>query len=353
MKTTLNRDVLRIIDANLNRLGEALRFLEEIARYALDDKILSAGIKALRHRSAVPDMELKAGLLASRDAQNDVGFDKTQPPARGLPEAATANARRAEESLRVLEELAKLPGSGLDAALFQETRFQLYSLEAFLMSRLLRYRVAARISGLYAVLDTSLLAGRDPVAMADKILEGGAGILQLRDKTSLKRELLLLAGTLVELCRRHEALFIVNDHLDIALAADADGVHLGQQDMPVKAARRLLRVDKIIGCSVENEAQARQAQADGADYLAVGAMFPTSTKAECPVTGPVTAAAIKKTVGLPLVAIGGINEQNLAEALATGADSVACISAILCCDSPGAAARRLAERVKECREQAD
>jgi thiamine-phosphate pyrophosphorylase len=353
MKTTLSRDTLRIIDANLNRLGEALRFLEEIARYTLDDEILSAGLKALRHSVAVTDMKTKAGLLTSRDALNDVGFDSSQTPVRGLPEAATANARRAEESLRVLEELAKLPGSGRDAAMFQEMRFQLYSLEKELTSRLLRSSIAARITGLYAVLDTSLLTGRDPTAIAEDILESGVGILQLRDKTASKRELLPMAEVLAEMCRRHEALFIVNDYLDVALASGADGVHLGQQDLPVTVARRLLGVDKIIGCSVENAVQAKQAKADGADYLAVGAMFPTPTKGECPVLGPKAAATVKKAVDLPLVAIGGINGKNLAHVLAAGADSVACVSAILCCDSPGLAARRLAERIKECHEQAD
>jgi len=353
MKTTLSRDVLRIIDANLNRLGEALRFLEEIARYVLNDEYLSAAIKALRHRAAVPDIELKAGLLTSRDAGSDVGFDKTQPPVRDLAGAVAANARRSEESLRVLEELAKLPGSSFDALLFQEMRFQLYSLEKSLMSRLLRTTMAARIAGLYAVLDTSLLAGRNPIDIAEAIIEGGAAILQLRDKSSFKKDLLAVAEKLAELCRRHGVLFIVNDHLDIALAAGADGVHLGQQDMPITAARRVLGVDKIIGCSVEDTAQARQAQSDGADYLAVGAMFFTPTKAECPVLGPASVVTIKKAVDLPLVAIGGINRQNLVEALAAGADSVACISAILCCDSPGTAARQLVERVKEYREQAD
>ena len=257
-----------------------------------------------------------------------------------------ANARRVQQSLRVIEELAKLPGTKLDSEKFKRARFRLYTIERGLISRLLRRDKAGRIAGLYAVMDTSLLQGRSHVEVAAQTIKGGARIIQLRDKTTARGELLSVARKLKELCAEHDVLFIVNDHLDIALAADADGLHLGQEDLPLAVVRRLLPIDKIIGRSVVDVAQAAAAEADGADYIAAGAIYPTTSREAVEVIGLDVLGKIKKKVALPLVAIGGITRDNTAEVLAAGADSEAMISAILQAGSPEQAARQIVARLE-------
>ncbi|GAI93432.1 unnamed protein product, partial [marine sediment metagenome] len=254
--------------------------------------------------------------------------------------------RRLQQSLRVVEEMAKAPGIKLNPEKYQQARFGLYTLERELLSRLLRKDKAKYISGLHAIIDTDFLKGRGHAEVATAVIKGGARTIQLRDKTTPKRDLLAIARQLQELCADKGALFIINDHLDIALAADADGLHLGQQDLPVSTARRLLPIDKIIGCSVTNSGQAAAAVSAGADYIAVGAIYPTSSKELEEVVGLEAIAAIKEAVALPLVAIGGINQHNAAEVMAAGADSVAVISAIMAAESPEAAARLIVDKIR-------
>ncbi len=157
--------------------------------------------------------------------------------------------------------------------------------------------------------------------------------------------LLHLAQKLKELCSQNNVLFIVNDHLDIALAADADGLHLGQEDLPVTEARKILPLDKIIGVSAVSFDQAIMAVADGADYLGIGAIFPTSSKENVDICGLAVLKQVTQEVKIPVVAIGGINQSNIAEVTAAGADAVAVISAVLQADDPEAAARELAGMV--------
>ena len=338
----------RIIDANLNRIGEGLRLLEDIARLALDDVLLTEKLKAMRHELIPTDRALNQRLFQARNAEEDIGAAlevKQQSKERRLHEAVVANSRRLQQSLRVVEEMAKAPGIKLNPEKYQQARFSLYTLERELLSRLLRKDKAKYISGLHAIIDTDFLKGRSHAAAAAAI-KGGARTIQLRDKTTPKRDLLAIARQLQELCADKGALFIINDHLDIALAADADGLHLGQQDLPVSTARRLLPIDKIIGCSVTNSEQAAAAASDGADYIAVGAIYPTSSKEVEEVIGLEAIAAIKEAVALPLVAIGGINQHNAAEVMAAGADSVAVISAIMAAESPETAARLIVDKIR-------
>jgi thiamine-phosphate pyrophosphorylase len=346
--------VLRIIDANLNRLGEGLRFLEETARFVLDDGRITTGLKNLRHSLSPKDPLLKTAYLSARDSSSDIGPSirvNQAEPVRGLSQAVVANARRVEESLRVLEELAKTPDTGLDSAALQDARFAVYTLEKELVSRLLRQDKAALLSTLHAVVDTAALGSRGHAPAASEMLAGGARVIQLRDKTTPRGRLLDIALELAELCLRHSALFIVNDALDIALASDADGLHLGQDDLPVKVARRLLPVDKLVGCSVRTVAEAKKAQADGADYLGFGAVFSTSTKTESTPLGTVLISEIKKEVSLPLIAIGGISGRNVGDVLRAGADGAAVISALLSAESIESATRGILDAMQSCRRK--
>jgi thiamine-phosphate pyrophosphorylase len=343
--------VLRIIDANLNRLAEGLRVMEEAARMILDDAGLTARLKTLRHDLIRGDTAFNLELLNARDSADDVGMDlkvSGENPCKDLPTIIVANARRAQESLRVLEDLAKLPEmiGTLDFDRFKQARFELYTLEQQLVQRLTRQERQKKIKGLYVILDTQVLNGRSHLEAAEKVIQAGVKVLQLRDKTTPRKQIIELAGDLQALCRKHEVLFIINDYLDVALAMNADGLHIGQEDLPVAEARRLLAPDKVLGCSADTPAEAQTAEREGADYIAVGAIFPTGSKNDVDVVGTERLRTVKPFVKAPLAAIGGINKNNALEALMAGADSLCVISAVLLAPDITLAARQIIEIIE-------
>ncbi len=185
-----------------------------------------------------------------------------------------------------------------------------------------------RLRGLYVIVDPEHTAGRGPVEVCRRALAGGAMAIQWRDKRRDKGEQLADLEQLLTLCRSAGAPLIVNDHVDLALAVGADGVHVGQHDLPVAVARRLLHEGAIVGCSTNNPDEARAAEAAGASYIAVGRIFPTTSK---PNTRPADLGVItrvKAAVRAPIVAIGGITSENIAQVVAAGADAAAVIAAV-------------------------
>jgi thiamine-phosphate pyrophosphorylase len=200
-------------------------------------------------------------------------------------------------------------------------------------------------SPLYVILDSEVTRGRELPSLLAAVLAGGARLVQLRDKRTPLVELYPLALALAERCRQAGALFIVNDRADLALAVGAGGLHVGQEDLPAAAARRLLPSSMILGVSTHDLAQARRALADGADYVAVGSVFPTTTKAAFQLVGPELVRKLRPEVPVPLVGIGGITADNAALVVAAGADAVAVISAICAAPDPEVATRRLLERL--------
>jgi thiamine-phosphate pyrophosphorylase len=201
---------------------------------------------------------------------------------------------------------------------------------------------------LYVVSDAALAGDHGVVRTAEAALEGGAGVIQLRDKDASTRELLRIAIELRRVTRAAGALFIVNDRLDVALAAEADGVHVGQDDMPAHLTRRLVGPRMIVGVSCHDVDEARRALADGADYLGVGALFPTPTKPDAgQATGLAVIGEIRAATGLPIVGIGGINARNAAEVIAAGADGIAVVSAVYGQPDPRAASAALLAQVRE------
>ena len=219
------------------------------------------------------------------------------------------------------------------------------------MSDLDRIKTAPKIDGLYVIVGPDATRGRPVVEVAEAALRGGASVLQLRDKTGDRGDVLPVAVRLRELCHDHGALFFVNDDIALGFACDADGVHLGQSDLPVDVARRILAADKLIGRSNNSDAEVEESVAMGVDYVAVGATFPTTT------VGKGARAAIgldgirraRELTTLPLVAIGGIKESNVADVVEAGADCVAVISAVTMADDPEAAARRLVDAIETAR----
>jgi thiamine-phosphate pyrophosphorylase len=202
-----------------------------------------------------------------------------------------------------------------------------------------------KVQGLYVIVDPDAMKGRDPVEVADLAIRGGADIIQLRGKTLSGRELFIVGERLRELTGERGVPFIVNDRVDVAVAVRADGVHLGQEDLPIEAARRIVREDLLIGISTHGIEEAVDAERRGASYIGLGAMFPTFTKDDARYTGVEVLKGVKHHVTLPVVAIGGINESNVDEVLAAGADGIAVISAVVGAEDVEEAARRLKERI--------
>ncbi len=345
----MSGQTLRILDANLNRIGEGLRLLEDLARLLLNDTALTQQLKTLRHELLRGDWSFQQQLLEARNSEGDIGVNIEAPgeeKQRELPIMVVANARRVQESLRTMEELAKIPGTKLDSEKFKQARFSLYTIEKALLSRLLRRDKIKQLTGLYVIIDTQALKGQSHIEVTSQVIHGGANTIQLRDKISSKKELLPIAQQLRNLCTEHNVLFIVNDYLDLALASNADGVHLGQDDLPIKVARKLLPMDKILGGSTRTVDQAITAQSEGADYIAVGSIYPTTSKETAKVVGLDRLRQVREAITLPVVAIGGITRDNAAEVMAAGADSVAVISAVLQADDPEEAARQIVDRLE-------
>ena len=202
---------------------------------------------------------------------------------------------------------------------------------------------------LYVILDRAAARGRDLVELLDAAVAGGCRLVQLREKEWPSGRLLAVAERLRARCAAAGVTFIVNDRLDLALAVGADGVHLGQDDLPARAARPLLRPGMLLGISTHSVAQARAAQADGADYIAVGSMFATRSKAEFELVGTELLRKLRAEIRVPLIGIGGITHDNVHEVIAGGADGVAVISAVCAADDPRAAAERFVALIRGAR----
>ncbi|MDM7462008.1 MAG: thiamine phosphate synthase [bacterium] len=202
-----------------------------------------------------------------------------------------------------------------------------------------------RLAGLYVITDSQV---RDPLETARLVLQGGGRIVQLREKHMTTRQLVRIGQALRTLTREYGALLIVNDRLDVALAVEADGVHLGQDDLPAALARKIAGDRFIIGVSAETVEEARRAEADGATYLGVGPMFATATKpdAGAPV-GPERLRLIKQAVAIPVFGIGGIAPANARAVLEAGADGVCVISAIVGAPDPRAATQTFIHLLSE------
>ncbi len=213
----------------------------------------------------------------------------------------------------------------------------------------IRARISPRLNGIYVIVDPEATRGRPVSEVARRSLQGGARVVQLRDKLNDKGDILKSALELKALCDEYDALFVMNDHADLARASDAHVLHVGQTDLPVPSARDILAPRQLIGNSNNGLPEALESSAQGVDYLAVGAIYATTTmgKSGRSALGPEEIARVKDAVPQPIVAIGGINKTNIADVAKAGADSVCVVSAITFADDPEAATRELVELYEE------
>lgn len=205
----------------------------------------------------------------------------------------------------------------------------------------IRQATAAAFDGIYVIVDPEHTSGRPVTEIAAAALAGGACAIQLRDKNGSRRAVLETAQHMQEMSTQAGAVFIVNDWVDIAALVSADGVHVGQKDIPVGAARKVLASGQMVGTSNALQQEALDSESEGADYIAVGAMFPTGTKQDTRPAGVETLRQVKASVGVPVIAIGGINAQNIGQIADAGADSACVATAVTKADDPEAAAREL------------
>lgn len=349
----------RILDANANRSREALRVMEDLARFALNDAALSASLKSLRHdlTQALGSLDVAASgaahpspapalisLIAARDTGADVGTAISTPGEQSRPDLATlarANGSRLSEALRSLEESTK--ALGISGSPFEALRYRAYVVEQSLILALARPAVPMPC---LCVLVTRSLCRLPWTEVVQAALEGGASMIQLREKELSDRDLLHAARTLVQICRRHRspsghadgksdplpALAIINDRADIAVLADADGVHIGPDDLPPADARRIIGPQRLLGISTDSVARAHEAIGAGADLCGVGPMFTTSTKDKPVTLGPTYLEqylADPVASPVPHLAIGGITPSNLPELTSRGCTGIA-VSSVVC-----------------------
>ncbi len=342
----MDRNVARILDANFNRAREALRVIEEAARFAGDDPELSGAIKQLRHDLAGTMQRLDAdALIEARDTAGDVGTTLATPSerARDSTDAVVVSAcKRLVEALRVLEEYGKIEDADF-AVEIERLRYRSYDLETRVRFEPARRARFAEVR-LYVLITEALCSG-DWLTTARQAIDGGAEALQLREKDLTHAELLRRAEALRDLTRETDTLLILNDRPDIARLVEADGVHVGQDDLPVEAARRVAGPRCIIGRSTHSVEQARTAMTEGADVVAIGPMFPTSTKPQDHIAGLEALQAVLAELDRPHVAIGGITADNIGTLVDVGCRCAAVCSAVISRTDVTAAARAIREKL--------
>lgn len=325
--------------------------VEDYCRLAIEDESFRQ-VKDLRHRLRdLVDGDLARRLLAGRRSEHDPGADSfTSSEARredwyGL---LAANLKRAQEAARVLEESSKLLALEVFSRQIKALRFELYELEKRLLNGR-RAQVAEwfkRPLGdgprLYLVVDEAFYRGCDLIADLETVLRQGVDLLQWRQKSGSDRHSLARARQLAGLCRKYQTPFVVNDRPDIAMLVQADALHLGQDDLPLAEARRLVGDRIPVGRSTHSLDQALAAAKEGADYLGFGPIFTTPSKVNPdPVVGIEGLREVLSLIRQPVVAIGGLDESNLAAVSATGVAAVAVIRAILQSEEPAAATAEL------------
>ncbi len=346
--------LFRIFDAVSNRAAEALRVLEDHCRFVLDDRHLTGALKAMRHelRQLGASLPLEDRLHA-RETLRDTGTaleGSREYDRAGAGEVLVANFLRLQESLRSLEEYAKtlVPSA---ARRFEELRYRAYTLQKAVLGT---SGAVDRFAGarLYVLID----AGKSPERFSEKVeslIAVGVDFLQLRDKSADDRTLLDRAGRLRDATRETGTRFIMNDRPDLAVLSEADGVHLGQEELSVHQARRLIGPHRLIGVSTHHLSQATQAVLDGADYIGVGPTFPSATKHFEDFPGLKLLETVAREIRLPAFAIGGIDLENLDAVLSTGIHGVAVASAIWSADDPPSSAGDFLARLRPAGEAPD
>ena len=323
--------VFQIIDANLDRAREGLRVLEDWARFGLGGNDFVAKIKNYRQILGKNHLEV---YKQSRNYIEDQfkGLTHQEQNNRKNPEQIIcSNAGRVQEALRVIEEFSRLHNHKL-SKIASEIRYEIYSLEIDLLN-LSNRKSSEEIlkeNDLYVITDQK----ENLLKIIEDILISGVKIIQHRFKKGTDKDNLEEAIQIKNLCKKYNSLFIINDRVDIALASDADGIHLGQDDLDLKTARKLLGYSKIIGISANNKIDISTALENGCNYIGIGPIFETMTKKDKKPLGIEKIKTLTKDLNIPWFAIGGVTKNNISYLKRNGFKKVALVSQLMNSEDP-------------------
>ncbi|WP_366924441.1 thiamine phosphate synthase [Metallumcola ferriviriculae] len=312
----------RIIDANINRVAEGVRVLEDISRFIIENPDTTNSLRELRHR--IRKSFSHPRLANYRNAAGDIGLSvsaaTTWDNKGNISDLVTGNFKRIQEGIRSIEEHLKILGYNQQSKVYETLRFSAYQLEKnFPLKRVV-------FDGIYGITGETFATGKTNVDLAKEMIAAGITVIQYREKEKSKLEKYHQCQTIRRLTLEAGTTFIVNDDLDIALAVTADGIHIGQDDLPLKKVRQIAG-NMIIGVSTHNPDQAKAAVSDGADYIGVGPIFSTNTKKNLEKSGGLKYLEwVAENISIPHVAIGGIKEENIAQVKKHGGKCFAIIS---------------------------
>lgn len=324
----MNFSTYRIIDANLNRLREGLRVVEEWCRFVMESQALASEVKNIRHD--LIQIALAAGwnrenLLQNRNTEDDVGVNLSTPSEykkENEKEILLSNFSRIQEALRVLEEFGKLEKVG---QLFEKIRYQVYTLEKNVMQSFTCYNLKENVY----ILLTKSFCKNEYFSTIENLCLAGARLFQLREKNLNDHDFFNLANKAVSIISSFGGTTILNNRVDLALAVGANGVHLGNEDMPIAAARKIARRPFIIGATIHSMKELSLIPFDQIDYIGVGPCFPTETKPDLTASGLSLIQKIYAQSKSPAFAIGGISPNNINEIGKAGIKKIAVCSAII------------------------
>ena len=323
--------IYQIIDANLDRAREGLRVLEDWARFGLGENDFVVKIKNFRQILGKNHLEV---YKQSRNHIEDQckGLTHQEQIKRRTPEQIiSSNSGRIQEALRVIEEFSRLHNHEL-SKIASEIRYEIYTLEIDLL-KLSKFKNSQKIlreNDLYIITDQK----ENLLEIIEEILQAGVKIIQHRFKTGTDKDHLQEAIQIKNLCKKYNSLFIINDRVDIALASNADGIHLGQDDLDLKTARKLLGYSKIIGISANNKIDISNAIKEDCDYIGIGPVFETETKKNKKPIGIEMIKTLTKDLNIPWFAIGGIKKNNISLLKCNGFKKIALVSELMNSEDP-------------------
>ncbi len=343
----------RILDANINRASEGLRVLEDLARFYFDDLHFSKRLKELRHNIRKNLMDMMPMLLEGRNSATDVGVRVSMElqidKKASVTELSAANFKRIQEALRTIEENLKVMGKYELSKLYEGYRFIAYGIEKEyfkVMSK--REKLKKLDTGLYCITSEEHSKGRSNIEVVERMIKAGVKVLKYREKDKKLSEKYYECLKIREMTEKAGVTFIVNDNVDIAMLVKADGVHIGQDDIPVEKVRKLVGEEMIIGLSTHSPEQAEEAVRRGADYIGVGPLYKTYTKKDvCEPVGLGYLDYVVKNIKIPFVAIGGIKEHNMGEVLSHGAGCIAMVTEIVGADDIEEKIARIKSKFRE------
>ena len=331
----------RILDASVNRAAEGLRVVEDFLRLSLADRYLARTTKDLRHQLTEASKQLDGDArIAARDTQNDVGCEiqlDSEVVRDSNEDVVRSNLARVQQSLRTLEEYGKTVSVDF-AQTIEGLRYKTYTLEKAVLTTILSCRNLEQ-ARLYVLTDARIESG-DFEILVKQLVEAKVDLIQLREKQLNDRQLVEVGLQLSELTRDTATRWIMNDRADLAVAAGADGVHVGQDDLSVAAARQIVGATRMVGVSTHRLEQAQQAVLQGANYIGVGPVFPSQTKQFDSHVGLDLVRKVAAEIQLPAFAIGGVNQRNIGEIVEAGLCRAAVQQGVVGADDPFQAATK-------------